>query len=135
MVVLFPEERLMPKMTAYSDRRKTTPSQISLWRWLRDHGPHPQIEYYVDECGIHVDLAYPDQRLAIEVDGPCHREWKRKEDDEFRDLSLHKAGWGGVRVTNDEINADLESVGYRILAELRNRKKALLRTPRSSEPF
>ena len=114
---------MMTRTVAYY-KRKTTRSQDMVAEWLRNHGPRPQIEYYVDVCGgIHVDLAYPDRRLAIEVDGPCHRSWKQREEDEFRDLCLHKAGWEIVRVTNDEIDADLESVGHRVLAALRNRRQ------------
>jgi len=72
----------MTKTTAYYYWTKTTPSQDKLARWLRENGPCPQIECFVDVCGgIHVDLAYPDQRLAIEVNGPCHKKWKQKEED------------------------------------------------------
>jgi len=111
----------------------TTAQQYRLAGWLRGHGYDPEIEYWVERCGITVDLAYPELRFAIEVDGGYHTTWKQKEEDGFRDESLRKAGWDFVRVTNDDIDASLSAVGYRVLAKLRKREKSSLKTRRSSE--
>jgi very-short-patch-repair endonuclease len=72
---------------------------------------------------------------VLPVCGGCHKEWKQKEEDGFREESLRSAGWEVVIVWNTEIVADLESVGHRVLAKLLNRKTTSTRTRRSLEPF
>src|SRR5689334_21688337 len=98
-----------------------TAQQYKLARWLRAHGFDPQIECWVGNCGITVDLAYPELRLAVEVDGGYHDQWSQKQEDACRDRTLYAVGWECIRVKNEDIDGNLASAGYRILAALRRR--------------
>jgi uncharacterized protein DUF559 len=46
-----------------------------------------------------VDFALPSKKIAIECDGPCHR--NRKHLDEKKDTILKKLGWRIIRVPHD----------------------------------
>ncbi len=119
----------------YYNLRRTTSQQRRLDHWLRNHDNEPEVEYAVDECGITVDLAYPNLKLAIEVDGGYHTTWKQQDEDCRRDSLLQRAGWKVIRVTNDEIDRNLSSVGYSILEEIHRRGKRLSRNQIQRPPF
>ncbi len=47
-----------------------------------------------------LDAAWPDARLAVEMDTPTHHEdWRAQERDRDRDRTLRVAGWTVIRVT------------------------------------
>jgi very-short-patch-repair endonuclease len=94
---------------------KTTEPQLELWRRLKTslwgRGLVPELEYTVD--GDKVDIAIPELRIAIEVDGGYHTRWEQRLEDERRDNARSKAGWAFIRVTNKEIERNIELVSAR----------------------
>ena len=49
---------------------------------------------------VHLDLAYPEARLAIELDGwEWHRNRSAFDDDRWRDVELVKLRWMNLRLT------------------------------------
>ena len=66
--------------------------------------PDPKVQYSVDpgdgERPIRVDFAWPDRRIAIEMDGVrTHRTKQAFETDRRRDQRLIAAGWKPIRIT------------------------------------
>ena len=89
---------------------------------LADALPSPVVmEYAVSTLGVHgqfpslpthfkVDLAYPELRLAIEVDGKTHKLPKWKFLDRRKTSILNALGWCVLRFWNAEIDTDLPRV-------------------------
>ena len=57
------------------------------------HGPEPLVN-----TKIEVDMYWPDENLAIEIDGPGHERPRTRSDDEARDRALRAAGIEVVRI-------------------------------------
>ena len=53
-----------------------------------------------------IDLAFPDRRIAVEIDGRSHRTSLGRQRDERKDNALAEMGWKVVRFTNDQVMAD-----------------------------
>ena len=51
---------------------------------------------------LYVDIAHPEKKLAIEVDGKDHRSTYMRQRDENRDIILEALGWNVTHFTNDE---------------------------------
>ena len=63
--------------------------------------PARQYEIRTDRLVARVDLAYPEARLAIEVDGYRHHSGRRAFDrDRERDNELKALGWQVIRITH-----------------------------------
>jgi very-short-patch-repair endonuclease len=85
----------------------SAPSQSHLedlmWNLVRRRGlpePVPQYPLDIGEEVIHVDFAYPEKRLAIEVDGYAwHMDRQAFERDRERDNGLTGLGWRVLRFT------------------------------------
>jgi len=90
-------------------RREATPPEKLLWWALRGRrigglkfrrqeaiGP-----YFADFC-------CREKRLIVELDGMSHID--RKDYDEQREAYLRECGYRVVRVTNNDVNDDLEAV-------------------------
>ena len=60
------------------------------------------------------DLFFPAQRLIVEVDGPIHRTKRRRAADAVRDGVLGDRGFPTVRVTDEEIDADMNAAVARV---------------------
>ena len=64
--------------------------------------PVPRQQYPIVLGGteVHLDLAYPEARLAIELDGwEWHRNRSAFDDDRWRDVELVKLRWMNLRLT------------------------------------
>ncbi len=62
--------------------------------------PRQQYPIVLGGVGVHLDLAYPDVRLAIELDGwEWHRNRSAFDDDRWRDVELVKLRWMNLRLT------------------------------------
>jgi Protein of unknown function (DUF559) len=122
--------------------RKSTVYQEILQWWLLERGYEAAFEYLIPfkdwsrrypgaliGYDIHVDLAFPNAKLAIEVDGPPHREEKQIQDDLDRDASLRAVGWEVIRVTNEEVNrcSSLTSRGNDIISLIKLRSELACR--------
>ena len=68
-----------------------------------------------------LDLAWNDERLDVEVDGPHHLLPSQRRQDRLRDRHLRADGWEVVRFPVEELDDDVEDVAQRIGAALRRR--------------
>lgn len=90
--------------------------------WVRRRGetPVPNVRLRVGHGGpIEVDLAWMDERICVELDGPGHdRPTARRRDGE-RDARLHSAGYQVFRIRQADHDADAETAWASALAALR----------------
>lgn len=62
------------------------------------------IEPQFEVAGYRIDLAYPDKKLAIELDGhEYHKTKEQRKHDAKRDRALNIEGWRVIRFTGSEI--------------------------------
>jgi very-short-patch-repair endonuclease len=99
-------------------RKDMTPAETRLWRELRTNklaGWHFRRQQVID--GFIVDFYCHAASLIVEVDGGIHT--TQKEQDAKRDAHLISRGFRILRVTNEEVNNNLESVLLKILEKLK----------------
>lgn len=72
--------------------------------------------------GFIIDFAFPEIRLAVEVDGPIHQTKKQRKHDYFRDKMLKREGWEVIRFTQDEVENRIDKVILIIIRYLKNKK-------------
>lgn len=108
------------------DRRPedaTTESRLEqdILRLLRDARlPTPVTQHPVDlgDRVVRIDLAYPDQRIAIEVDGfRYHSERSDHEKDRAKGNALVQRGWRLVRITSKTPAPEIRALLQGLLAE------------------
>lgn len=94
-------------------------------RFLRLHGlPSAATngEITVGDVPYEIDAAWPERRIAVEVDGwEFHRTREAFEADRERDRRLAVAGWRVVRITWRQLRDDPEVVGAHLRALLEAR--------------
>lgn len=97
--------RLRRVIAANAHRSEITDSDFELLvlALLREHGlPEPALHHRVfdgDRFVAEVDLAYPDRKVAIELDGSVHLEDEVRERDLPRQNDLVLLGWTVLRFT------------------------------------
>ncbi|MGD2158601.1 MAG: DUF559 domain-containing protein [Anaerolineales bacterium] len=94
-------------------RKKMTPAERILWVKLRNRqlrGLKFRRQHPIGR--LIVDFYCPAHRLIIELDGGIHE--KRFEEDQERDQWLAARDYHVIRVTNQEVKSDLETVLQRI---------------------
>ena len=64
------------------------------------------------------DLLFGHQRLIVEIDGPAHRTRRRRASDDARDAALAERGFRTIRVTDEDIDADVNAAVARVDREL-----------------
>jgi very-short-patch-repair endonuclease len=88
-------------------RHESTPEEIKVWNVLRNRKffKYKFRRQHVIE-GFVVDFYCHELRIALEIDGKIHE--KQKEYDELRQKIIEERGINFVRVTNKEINTDIQ---------------------------
>ncbi len=86
---------------------------------LRDAGvPRPAANRWVqldDGSGYEVDLVWPAERVAVEVDGDAvHGHPAARRRDQERDLALDRAGWRTLRISERDVADDPARVVARV---------------------
>ena len=101
-------------------RRRQTPAEMILWRYLRRHrlGGFKFRRQHV-LIGFIVDFYCHAAKLVIEVDGPMHD--FQIEADRIREAKLRREGLEVLRVTNADVTERLGQVLTRIYRLCRNR--------------
>lgn len=97
----------------YGNGRGLTQPQEKLLNLLLKYNAIP--EYAVSTKGYigsypknyKIDIALPEYKIAIEVDGNSHRAIKRKIEDMKKTELLENKGWKVIRFWNDEINKNV----------------------------
>lgn len=92
-----------------------SPLESQFLRLLRDAGlPLPMLQYVVELGGqfvARVDFAYPDKRVAIEIDGFRTHDGRLQFDEErARGNELEALGWHVLRVTAKHLEQDPNGV-------------------------
>ena len=81
--------------------------------------PLPQREHPVMEGAYRLDFAWPEQKLAVEVDGyASHSSTRAFQYDRRRQNALVVAGWTMLRFTWDDVTSQHEKVAEHIRAAL-----------------
>ncbi|MHA6793999.1 endonuclease domain-containing protein [Pseudonocardia bannensis] len=96
------------RVVALADPRAESPMETRLRLLLVLGGlPVPEPQYrIVDESGVvlaRADLAYPDEKIAIEYDGEWHFRRDRSGRDNRRDDALARIGWETVRCIDEDV--------------------------------
>jgi hypothetical protein len=72
----------------------------------------------------HVDVAFQERMVAVEIDGPSHRSGWVREADKRKDRLLRALGWSVIRVSNDDVDFRLPDVLRTIRIALAGRAQA-----------
>lgn len=79
---------------------------------LESRGYKPGIDFstqYPLRYGYILDIAFPEEKLAIEADGtPWHSSKRARQKDHIKDNVLFKMGWEVLRFTDRQIISDCD---------------------------
>jgi very-short-patch-repair endonuclease len=110
------------KVLGLADARSESIPESELRVWLTVAGLEPDLQVQVfDEQGTFVgrlDLAFPEQKLAVEYDGDWHREGDQPERDEARRAAIRALGWRFVIVTKAELHEAPKAIVESVRAAL-----------------
>lgn len=68
-----------------------------------------------------LDIAFPDQKVAVELDGTYwHTKKKNRRRDKMKDSILRKEGWTVIRFTDDEILSNVSRCVDLVLSNVNN---------------
>ena len=101
-------------------RKTMTPREVRLWqrlRALKRQGHHFRRQAPIE--GFIVDFACYGSRLVVEVDGSQHADPDHARRDADRDARLSAEGFRVLRVWNNDIDDDIESVMQAIVSALK----------------
>lgn len=101
-------QKLIPEMKKNSSV-SIGPGEVKLKRVLEMVGIETESQYPI--CGRYLDLAIPEYKIDIEVDGQAYhldRNGCRKADDIHRDLMLELQGWRVLRFWHHEVVKDID---------------------------
>ena len=94
---------------------------------LLDAGlPKPEAQWNIlTPAGTFVaraDLAYPEQKLAVEYDGAWH--WRQRREDDRRRAAMRALGWEVLVFDADDVYGNPDGVASEVAAALRSRRRA-----------
>ena len=100
-------------------RRSLTPQEARLWlhlRALRPQGFH--FRRQTPFRGYYLDFVCFKCRLVVEVDGGGHGEQAQADHDAVRESILKRQGFRTLRVSNSDINTNIDGAMMAIVAAL-----------------
>jgi very-short-patch-repair endonuclease len=103
-------------------RYRPTPAEAILWERLRNNQTGYHFRRQALILGWIVDFYCAKAKLVIEVDGPCHRDSKAKDD--YRERVMFDHGLFTLRVENDAALEETDHVVSWIIAQTEERYKA-----------
>jgi very-short-patch-repair endonuclease len=95
---------------------------LALHEWARGRCWNYRYEWHLLARPYRLDIFWPAEGLAVEVDGDDHRERLKFADDRRRDAQLHQLGHLVVRFTNEDVLGDVQAV-VRTIEQLLNRRR------------
>ncbi|MDD4096612.1 MAG: DUF559 domain-containing protein [Oscillospiraceae bacterium] len=72
-----------------------------------------------------VDIAIPDHKIAVEIDGASHGLIERQRQDVKKDEKLASLGWKVFRFTNDDVDENVDFCVRLVSAEIRRRGRVI----------
>ncbi len=97
-------------------RSNMTEAEKRLWRVIRAHRLEGiSFRRQMPIAGYIVDLAAPQHRLIVELNGSQHGDQQHAEQDKQRDEALASAGWTVLRFWNADVLQDLDAVCRKVL--------------------
>ncbi len=101
------------------DPRAASPpeSRVRIALVLAGLAPEPQYEIETPAGTVHVDLAFPEERVVVEYEGAYHFEDAQIVRDDVRYAALQAAGWTVVRLGAADLR-DLDGVVARVRCAL-----------------
>ena len=114
------------KKRAAEMRANPTEAENILWNALSEQKLGYKIRRQHIVSQYILDFAYLDCRLAIELDGGYHNTEDQQYDDAVRTKNLESLGWHVLRIKNEEVFNDIETV----LAQI----KAAIQTATATSP-
>lgn len=100
---------------------KSSVTQKRLFDELFKLGLDPSFEYRISK--MHVDIALPKHKIAIEVDGENFHNGKDRIKDYNRDIILQQEGWIVIRFDAREVHESPSKVAWRIQQVVKNKAK------------
>ncbi|TIS53040.1 MAG: endonuclease domain-containing protein [Mesorhizobium sp.] len=104
------------RANAKSMRKVMTGAELKLWNELRAHrlmGLGFRRQFPV--AGYIADLACPEKKLVVEVDGSQHAETDAVASDEATAKRLEQDGWTILRFWNNDVLRDINNVCQHIV--------------------
>lgn len=119
--------RRLDEVVALADPRAESPMETRLRLALIDAGlPRPEVQYEILDRDWYliarVDLAYLDEKLALEYDGAVHLDPRQRARDLRRDNELARHGWHTMRLDKHQLTANLARTVSNIRAAFRRRR-------------
>ena len=106
------------KKRAAEMRANPTEAENILWNALSEQKLGYKIRRQHIVSQYILDFAYLDCRLAIELDGGYHNTEDQQYDDAVRTKNLESLGWHVLRIKNEEVFNDIETVLAQIKAAI-----------------
>ena len=100
-------------------RKNGTATEAKLWKILRGKQLGVRFRRQVPIGKYIVDFASLEVKLIIEVDGIQHLSKTGKRADAIRDAFLRENGFSVMRVSNDDVDSNVEAVADQILKRLK----------------
>jgi very-short-patch-repair endonuclease len=102
---------------------QSPPESILRWRFHRVRLPPPRLQYPIQLRGyvVHVDMAWPEARTALEYEGRQHAEADQFALDLDRYTALASEGWLVLRAGSRDL-ANTDRLVRRVAATLRGRR-------------
>lgn len=105
-------------------------SELELWGTIHVFDV-PALRHGVRQLGVtargrryRLDLAYPDEKVDVEMDGDrYHSTRQQRERDRRRDAALASIGWLTLRFSYDRLHSDIDGCRAETLAALRLRSR------------
>ena len=115
-----PDVYALLKEYAIDNRKNPTEAENMLWQALRNNqlGVKWRRQHLV--LDFIVDFICLEKSLIIEVDGGYHNTPEQQKADELRDKILSENGYTIIRLTNDEVIANLDATLAKINEQMRN---------------
>jgi hypothetical protein len=115
--------RLAPAVAAADSRADSPPETLLRLHLVADGLPRPELQYPVPVAGVawipHVDMAWPEQKVAVEYQGDQHRtdleQWCR---DQERWALLAAAGWLVIPATWADVHRRPATFAGRVRAAI-----------------
>lgn len=99
-------------------RKNSTPQEEKLWWYLRREQFGVKFRRQHGIGGYIVDFFCKEKRLIVEVDGEIHNTKANQEYDSVRDKFITDFGYLILRISNSEVDNDIEAVLKKIKDKL-----------------